>query len=312
MAKAFTGELTAAWREMHREELAETPETVMVPEALETRLAQGIATSADLEEAQRRIENSIREVLGPLGVMLINAPNDIGGLDTAPMVRFAQFIQLVKPYENALIEAGIIRILSETTAAVLPPELRDFTLNPADNLFLGLMWDQLNEIFANGDLALTDAILALQEVSDELKTIEFTRHVRVLDPDDPRFHLLRELSEAQKTVYWEVRNAPGYVTPAMLHETKDINLAVARRGLLLLARTGLIQAISLPNSDGASQSMPSFVDAYRKLRPEDDDGKADFDPAVTTAPSQPGKSLAETKADVLGFNRTSNDTPHLT
>jgi type I restriction enzyme S subunit len=329
LSQAFSRELTAAWRETHTEELAAVPETVIEPETLETRLEQGRATPADLEEARQRIGAGIGATFGPLEKMLSAPRLAPHAVDAEPFLQFVRLIEAAKQNYTTVIYDQFIRALSEGTAptilrpvaavaVLLPTEQQRFTRKALQDFiaghtratadpFAGLTPEHVTRVFQNVDPDLRQAMLeVIQQATEAVLLL-----ARIPDPSQPRYHLLRDLSAAQYEVYLKVQSIRGYVTPEMLHgPPHNIDPTDARRGLQLLARSGIIQAVSLPTTSFSS-SVPTFVDAYRALRPEDD-GSGDFDIVQAAPPAaRRGSSFAEQKADVLGYNRDPNDRPYL-
>lgn len=241
-AQAFTGELTAVWRELH------TADLHVAAGRRDALLRERGARPAE-PSAGERVRIEVRGKAGKSVEELMQ-----GLFDTVRLTWDVPTVTLPQP----LVETsrGLIgRVLAQATqriagtlAAPMAELTRATTAHMSETLTKSI-GDFVQAAYAG------NVPVSFEE--------EIAGH--------PREHLLRRLTIGHLVVWLTINTEAGYVTLESLYEATGLTHKALGRILDVLIASGLITAVSLPaNPSGALV----FVPAYRALDAERDEARA--------------------------------------
>jgi type I restriction enzyme S subunit len=268
-ARAFTGELTAAWREQHAAQLHD--EAVQHDIALGARPARprlldfesGLVTQEEKDAFARRMQ----EVLVPAAERLAQI--------VTPTIQLSDVLKI----EPLIDLSELVAPLSEYQA----------TVNA--KMFEGLK--QVSESARESLAKSIEPIHALiQSVSEaqQQRVLEWAEKIsrwaalvtRRLDEEHPRYHSLRALSDEQYGVYLAALQSDGYFTAESLLDEDDLTVDNVRRTLALLETLGLVARVNVPAAPTGAALF--YVPAYRVPAPDDDSRDDDLAALEATFP----------------------------
>lgn len=256
LARAFTGELTAAWREAHAEELAEAAAERDRLLGIEPRL--GVPDKLDLstEEGQEAFEEDVQDVVVSAATQLATSAGSpvalAESLQQGTIVVLSQHLEGAAAQYATFVDSVVTRSMQKLGEEQL--RLLAATLQPLQQMAqetvstMALEWAQ--------DIAQIAAIL-----------------LRRPDVSHPRYAILRALSDSLYLTYLAVRSAGEYVTAETLTDDNTVNGKMLEQDLELLAASGLIQSVSVPTKPAGDQIV--YVRAYRMVGDVDDSRSED-------------------------------------
>ncbi len=254
LVRAFTGELTAVWREVHAKELAKAAAERDRLLGIETRLGAPDKLDLSTEEGRDAFEKDVQEVIVSAATQLTasaGSPTALAeSLQQGPVAELSKKLEEAAAQNAAFVDGVVTRSMQKlredqlrSLAATLQP-LRQVAQKTVSTV--ALKWAQ--------DIAQLAAIL-----------------LRRPDVSHPRYAILRALSDSQYLTYLAVRSAEGYVTVETLAEDTTVNGKMLAQDLELLAVSGLIQAVSVPTQPTGDHTV--YVQAYRKMVTDKDDNR---------------------------------------
>lgn len=137
--------------------------------------------------------------------------------------------------------------------------------------------EELATAAAERDRLLNAAQPAIQLAIEEQAIEELDEIVGDRPPSDhSRYQLLRELSHEQQHLYQIITQQTGYFTAESLSNDEEnrLSLTTARRGLELLAESGLVISVSLPVVPTSGTAV--YVPVHRQPKPTDEIRLADL------------------------------------
>lgn len=268
LAKAFTGEFTATWREANADALAAAAAERdrllgLRREAPRPSLRLDLST----ETGQQTLADAIQQAVQSVAEVVTRHQGQwqrvAATLANSPALRLAEeMAQAQRSYQN-VVDAALLR-----SVAQLGEPLRRSLAAAAAPLAASL---RLSEQMSK---AMEPALQAAQQWSEQIVQVAALLALRP-DPDDPRYPLLKELSAQQMAVYIAARRQPGYFRAQELAQAEDLPVPVVDRGLAVLAETGLIRSVRIDVSpDGRSSYLQTV---YRNLDEARDASHGDVD-----------------------------------
>ncbi len=254
LARAFTGELTAAWREAHATELAEAAAErdqllgikppLGIPEQLDLATEEG--QEAFAEELKRVVPSIATQLAANMGSTTALAESLQQGLTAA----FSKQLEEAVAQNATFVDSALTQVIQD--------------LGEDIQRSLAVSLQPLQE-------AMKEAVSPIQTVS--LKWAADIAQIATLvlrrpDVSHPRYAVLRAISDSQYLTYLAVRSVGEYVTVETLADETLVNGKMLEQDLELLAASGLIQAVSVPTQPAGDQIV--YVQAYRMVTDADD------------------------------------------
>lgn len=264
LARAFTGELTAAWREAHTTELAEAAAARDRLLGATAHLRHRAAVDLETEVGQEVFAETLDQIVVPSTQQLLNNLGSpaalVATLQESPFAQMSRQLQEAAQINANLVNAEIFRSVSslaESTQIALAQAVA-----PIRQAQSGLAQFVDTIEATQRTLQSTNIAWALQ-LAETAASI-----MRRPDPDHPRYGLLRDLSEDQYETYVAIRSADRYATAEMLAEEMEWSAQRVAQNLTLLAAAGLVQSAAFPTQPTGDQV--EYVLVYRALQPSDD------------------------------------------
>lgn len=221
LAHAFTGELTAAWREQNAERLQE--------EAAQRDMALGlqprqrvidIAAELDTPGGQEVFDQQVQALLQPAAEQLVEAVTPTVRLDDIVEIEaLVNLNQLVSPVSSAyrmFVNSSLLRGVEQISEAV--------QLSLAGSL---------KSVQALAQSAVEEYQQQIVELAVQLAQMA-ALVTRRLDEEHPRYHSLRALSDEQYGVYLAALQSDGYFTAESVLAESNLPVDNVRRTLALL------------------------------------------------------------------------------
>lgn len=268
VANAFTGELTADWREANADTLAAAAaerDRLLGLRRDTPRPSLGLDLST--ESGQQSLAHAMQEAIQSVAEVVARHQGQwqqvAASLANSPVLRLAEeMVQAQRSYQN-VVDTALLR-----SVAQLDERLRRSLAAAAAPLAASL---RLSEQMSK---AIEPALQSAQRWSEQIVQVAALLALRP-DPDDPRYPLLKELSAEQMAVYLAARQQPGYFRPQELADAEELPAPVVERGLAVLAETGLIRRVRVDVSpDGRSSYLQTV---YRNLDESRDASHRDVD-----------------------------------
>lgn len=266
LAYAFTGELTATWREEHAKELQEAAAERDRLLGLEEERPVPIKLDISTESGREAFEFQLQSILEPAAKQLATAASSMSALMSAlqsgPLVELAQQMQQVTERSQALVDASIWRVMQEATDSVrqsLAVNLEPLQQATASIVAMGGLQDDIQR-------------LSLKWAEQLARTAAAV--LRRPDSSHRRYALLAELSHDQYLTYLAVRSAPIYITATSLEEEIGFSAKRLEQVLELLTAAGLIQSVGIL-TEPPDGSAPCYIRTYRRLADTEDSGADD-------------------------------------
>lgn len=254
LTRAFSGELTASWREANAELLhdAEVEQSITLGERTKEprpiHFETGEVTRAEWERFEQVMRASFYPAVQQLSQSVM--PNlKIQDLAQGPLLQMSQAIAPLAESMSEMVNNSLARQVSELGEA--PRSALAAAFQP-----LIQMQAQIAEQIKISELSkvLLNFAVQLSRLAAE--------ETRQLDDNHPRYHALAGLSDEQYWVYLAARRQQGYFTPESLSEAEGLPYDAIRTNLPLLETLGLITRVTVVVTP--SKEDIYFVDAFRK------------------------------------------------
>jgi type I restriction enzyme S subunit len=262
LVRAFTGELTAGWREQNAELLQEEAGQRDMALGLQPR-RRVVDTAAELEtlEGKEAFDQQIQGILQLAAEQLVKAVTPTVRLDAIleikPLMDLEEMVSALLPAHQTTINASLMRgmvRLADAVQAVLAENARS-----VQALAPRVVEENHQRILAlAGQLAQMAALIT-----------------RRFEQEHRRFQSLRALSDEQFGVYLATLQRDGYFTAANLLDEEDFPEDRVRRALVLLATLGLVARASVPTAPTGAATF--YVPVYRVPMLEDDSRDDDLE-----------------------------------
>ncbi len=263
LSHAFTGELTAAWREQNAAQLHD--EAVHRDIALGTRpirprlldFESGLITQAEKEEFARLMQEAVAPAAERLA-QTVSSTFQLGDvLKIEPMIDLSELVAPLSEYQ-ATVNAKIYKGLKQVSESAL--ESLSKSIEPIQTLVQSVSETQQRQM------------LELAEKISQWAALVTRRP----DEDHSRYHSLQELSNEQYLLYLDAtRRFERYFTiQDLCEDDDDWEPEFARRSLVLLEALGLIVSVSVPPPPDEESS--NYITVYRAIQPDDDSRATDL------------------------------------
>jgi hypothetical protein len=256
LVRAFTGELTAPWREQNAEQLQE--EAAQRDRALGLRprsRAREFVAELDTPAGRAAFEQGVQEGLRSTAESLVEV--------VTPQVRLGDVLE-IKPLVD--LNKLIAPVLDAYRATVNTSLLRS----------VELLTKETQKALAEGVSAILQPLAQSALEVHQQQMVELAQTITQMaalitrrpGEEHPRYHTLQALSDEQYWVYLKALQSDGYFTAENLLEEDDLSIEYVRRTLSLLDALGLLVCAQVP-PDVSGQSW-FYIRAYHTTASVDD------------------------------------------
>lgn len=267
LSQAFTGELTAAWREKHADELAKAVQERDELLAKQKTPSHSVSTGTPINTLTTNLglQELIRQKCKDVLELIAADSKDGMAKDTAQMLRdtreglMLDFIKLIQSSPDEIKQKlkTIIKNVIETSSEQLVARLFAYTHSILDREFQKYNVNAVETL--DGEIGLLRQ--RILQIIPQVASYLFYEKSRSYFLDELK------LSKEQYQVYQATLLEEGYFTAEKLRENHQLDITQVRRGLQLLEGMGMIMQVYTPSFTSSKTAI--YSSAYRVLWPMD-------------------------------------------
>jgi len=242
-ARAFTGELTAAWREQNAKLSQEEAAQRDIALGLRPQRGMDFVADRDTPDGKEAFDRQVQETLRLTVAQLVEA--------IKPKVRLEDILKI-----EPLVDLN----------KLLMPVLAEYPATGNSSLLRGI--EQLSETTRETLAESVRSVQTLVQSAGEAHQRQIVELAGQIAQMAAYVHSLRALSNKQYCVYLAALQNDGYFTAESLLDKDDLPVDNMRRTLALLETLGLVTCVNVPAAPTGAALF--YVPAYRVPMPDDD------------------------------------------